>query len=101
MKTNKLLLIVLLFSITLNAQKFANGADVIWLTRMEASGKKFYNAAGTPMECMTLLKSLGINSIRLRVWVNPSGSWNNAADVLVKAQQGPRDLGLRLMIDFH
>lgn len=79
---------------------FANGADVSWLTQMEASGRKFYNAAGTQTECMSLLKSLGINSIRLRVWVNPATGWNNAADVLVKAKRA-NDLGLRLMIDFH
>lgn len=79
---------------------FAYGADVSWITQMEASGKKFYNNAGTQMECMTLLKSLGINSIRLRVWVNPTGGWNNAADVLIKAKRA-NDLGLRLMIDFH
>ncbi len=79
---------------------FAYGADVSWITQMEASGKKFYNNTGTQMECMTLLKSLGINSIRLRVWVNPTGGWNNAADVLVKAKRA-NDLGLRLMIDFH
>src|ERR1035437_6608706 len=61
----------------------AKGADVSWVTQMEANGKKFYNAAGTEMECMALLKSLGMNTIRLRVWVNPADNWNNTADVLV------------------
>ena len=102
MNNHKLIVIVVLFCFSFNifAQKFSNGADVSWLTQMEASGKKFYNAAGTPMECMTLLKSLGINSVRLRVWVNPTGEWNNTADVLVKAKRA-NELGLRLMIDFH
>src|ERR1700740_257424 len=58
----------------------AKGADVSWLTEMEAAGKKFYNNAGTEQECMALLKSLGMNTIRLRVWVNPSPAWNNTAD---------------------
>src|SRR5437868_730020 len=49
------------------------GADVSWLTQMEKSGYKFYNAAGAAMDCMQLLQSLGINSLRLRVWVNPAG----------------------------
>ncbi len=79
---------------------FAKGADVGWLTEMEASGKKFYNAAGTEMECMALMKSLGMNSIRLRVWVNPSPSWNNAADVVAKAVRA-KNAGMRVMIDFH
>jgi arabinogalactan endo-1,4-beta-galactosidase len=79
---------------------FAKGADIGWLTEMEAAGKKFYNAAGTEMECIALLKSLGMNSIRLRVWVNPSGGWNNAADVLAKATRA-KNAGMRIMIDFH
>jgi arabinogalactan endo-1,4-beta-galactosidase len=79
---------------------FAAGADVGWLTEMEAAGKKFYTAEGTQMECMALLKSLGMNSIRLRVWVNPTDRWCNAADLLVKAKRA-NDLGMRIMIDFH
>lgn len=79
---------------------FAKGADVSWLTEMEASGKKFYTATGTEMECMVLMKSLGMNSIRLRVWVNPNPSWNNAADVVAKAVRA-KNLGMRVMIDFH
>lgn len=64
---------------------FAKGADVSWLTEMEAAGKKFYNAAGVEKECMSILKDLGMNTIRLRVWVNPSGSYNTIADVTTKA----------------
>jgi len=76
------------------------GADVSWLTQMEGAGKKFYNSAGTEKECMQLLKDLGTNSIRLRVWVNPTNGWNNSADVLAKATRA-KNLGLKLLIDFH
>jgi len=79
---------------------FAKGADVGWLTQMEAAGKIFYNNAGTSTECIQLLKNLGMNSIRLRVWVNPADGWNNAADVLTKAVRA-KNLGMRVMIDFH
>lgn len=79
---------------------FAKGADVSWVTEMEASNKKFYNAAGTEMECMALLKSVGMNSIRLRVWVNPTDGWCNTKDMLVKAKRA-KNLGMHIMIDFH
>ena len=79
---------------------FAKGADVSWVTQMEASGLKFYTASGTQMECMALLKSLGMNSIRLRVWVNPADGWCNSQDLLVKALRA-KNLGMRIMIDFH
>jgi arabinogalactan endo-1,4-beta-galactosidase len=76
------------------------GADVSWLTQMESQGIKFYNPAGTAMDCMQLLQSTGINSIRIRVWVNPAGGWNSTADVVTKAVRA-HQLGMRVMIDFH
>jgi len=79
---------------------FAKGADVSWLTEMEAAGRKFYSSAGTEQECMLILKNLGMNTIRLRAWVNPSGGWNSKADVVAKALRA-KNLGLRIMIDFH
>ena len=79
---------------------FVKGADISWLTEMEASGRKFYNNAGVEKECMQLLKDLGMNAIRLRVWVNPISGWNNTADVLAKAIRA-KNLGMKIMIDFH
>ena len=79
---------------------FVKGADISWVTQMETAGIKFYNSSGTPTECMALMKSLGMNTVRLRVWVNPSPAWNNAADVVAKAVRA-KNLGLRIMIDFH
>ena len=79
---------------------YAKGADISWLTEMEASGKKFYNSAGVEQDCFDLLKSKGINSIRLRVWVNPVDGWNNKADVVAKANRA-NNKGMRIMIDFH
>ena len=79
---------------------FAKGADISWVTEMESAGMKFYNSAGAQTECFALMKSLGMNTIRLRVWVNPSSSWNNSADVVAKALRA-KNLGLRVMIDYH
>ena len=76
------------------------GADVSWLTEMEAAGKKFYNSTGSEKECMQILKDLGMNSVRLRAWVNPANGWNNTADVLAKATRA-KNLGMKIMIDFH
>ena len=79
---------------------FAKGADVSWLTQMQASGKKFYNSNGTEQDCMSLLRDLGVNSIRLRVWVDPADGWCNKKDLLTKAWQA-KNLGERIMVDFH
>lgn len=79
---------------------FAKGADISWLTQMEGAGKIFYNSSGTAQDCIQILKNLGMNSIRLRVWVDPAGGWNNTADVVAKAVRA-KNLGMRIMIDFH
>ena len=82
------------------ASFYAKGADIGWLTEMESQGKKFYDATGQEKDCIQLLKDLGINSIRLRVWVNPTNGWNNASDVLAKAIRA-KAKGMKLMLDFH
>ncbi len=83
-----------------SAASFANGADVSWVDQQESSGYSFYNSSGVKTDPFLLLKNLQINSIRLRVWVNPAGGWNDAADVLYKAKRAAAQ-GQRIMIDFH
>lgn len=76
------------------------GADISWVTEMEAAGTKFRNVAGTETDCFELMREIGCNAIRLRVWVDPSNGYCNAMDVAHKAIRA-NALGLRLMIDFH
>lgn len=83
-----------------DATVFAKGADISWVTEMEKAGKKFYTSDKRETDCMHLMRELGINAIRLRVWVNPLDGWCGKEDVLVKAWRA-RNLGFRLMIDFH
>ena len=78
----------------------ARGADVSWVTQMEHDGCKFRAGDGSEMECMALLKSLGVDAIRLRVWVNPEGGWCGKEDVVAKAVRA-KNLGMKVMIDFH
>lgn len=81
---------------------FAKGADISWITELEANGHKFYNEKGQERECTQLMKELGIDAIRLRVWVDPKAhdNWCNAQDLLVKAKRA-KNLGLDVMVDFH
>jgi arabinogalactan endo-1,4-beta-galactosidase len=79
---------------------FVRGADISWLTQMESSGRKFYNSAGTEQDCIQILKALGMNTIRLRVWVDPLNGWNGQNDVIAKAVRA-KHLGMKVMIDFH
>ncbi|MBP5682823.1 MAG: glycosyl hydrolase 53 family protein [Bacteroidales bacterium] len=84
---------------------FAYGADAGWLTEMESKGVKFYDNNGKETECFALLKSIGFNAARMRVWVQPTnkngyGPWCDKADVVAKAKRAAA-LGYKVMIDFH
>ncbi|HSD08523.1 glycoside hydrolase family 53 protein [Flavobacterium sp.] len=83
---------------------FSKGADVGWLPQMEATGYQFYDADGSKKDCLQLLKDRGINTIRLRVWVNPSddkASGHCSKDETVAMAVRAQKLGMRIMIDFH
>lgn len=106
MKQILMTLLLVFLNGTANAQPattFARGADVSWCTEMESTGKQFYDATGQPTELMALLKQVGMNAIRLRVWVNPEsdyGAWSDLTDVLVKARRAHAQRQA-LLIDFH
>lgn len=91
---------LLLTAVPAKAQFFAKGADVGWLSQMEASGKLFYNEAGVQQDCYQILAAKGINSIRLRVWVNPATYWNGLPDVVTQSIRA-KNMGMKLMIDLH
>lgn len=78
----------------------AMGGDISWITEMEADGIKFHNYDGTQANCMEILKSLGFNSFRFRVWVNPSNKYCTTEDVVAKCLRA-KAFGIDIMIDFH
>ena len=103
---SKKILLLLLFSVVGFSQNkpFAKGADVGWLPQMEATGYKFYDSDGKEKDCLQLLKDSGMNSIRLRVWVNPNddkASGHCSKDETVAMAIRAQKMGMRIMIDFH
>lgn len=103
----KLLFLLLISGLSFGQKKnveFAKGADIGWLPQMEATGYKFYDADGKEKDCIQLLKDRGMNSIRLRVWVNPSddkASGHCSKDETVAMALRAQKMGMRIMIDLH
>ncbi len=84
--------------------QFVKGADIGWLSQMEATGFKFYDSTGVQKECLQILKEAGINTIRLRVWVNPSNdktSGHCSKKEVASMALRVKNMGMRLMINFH
>ena len=104
-KVSSLLILACIFVFPENVRsQFVKGADIGWLQQMEATGFKFYDTTGMQMDCLEILKSRAINTVRLRVFVNPSDDKINGhcskKEVTMMALR-TRDMGMRVMIDFH
>jgi arabinogalactan endo-1,4-beta-galactosidase len=79
---------------------FAFGADVGFVSQMESWGTKWLDKNGRQKDILQILKEQGINNIRLRVWVNPSGGWCGKQDV-VKMAKRAKAKGMGVMLSFH
>jgi arabinogalactan endo-1,4-beta-galactosidase len=99
-----LIALMMAASLAAHAEPFVKGADVGWLPQMEATGYKFYNRQGKQEDLLQILKEDGINTIRLRTWVNPSSdraSGHNSKDETVAMAVRAQKMGMRVMINFH
>lgn len=77
-----------------------NGADISSLLVEEGKGVSYKNLAGTPEKLETILSASGVNSVRQRIWVNPSdGSYD--LDYNVKLAKRVQAQGMSTYLDLH
>ena len=76
------------------------GADMSSVQRTLDLGKSFYDAAGVKRDPLDIIKGIGANYVRLRVWVNPASGYNNKAKVITYAKAA-KAKGMKVLIDFH
>ncbi|MFE2757807.1 arabinogalactan endo-beta-1,4-galactanase [Actinosynnema sp. NPDC059335] len=76
------------------------GADVSTAQRALDLGAKFYDGSGVARDPLDILKGVGVNYVRLRVWNNPRSGYNNKDKVLQYART-VKAKGLKLLVDFH
>ena len=100
MKKNILTLLFCLLGMAAWAQEFWLGADISGTSELERRGVKLYNQAGEERDNITLMRELGLNAARFRVWVNPKDGLCDMHDVLAMARRA-QDQGMAIMIDFH
>ena len=79
---------------------FDFGADVSSLTIETNSGRVFYNSEGQRKTLIPILKEKGINSLRLRVLVNPSDN-NYTSSYAKSIANTARTQQLNVMLDLH
>ncbi len=93
---------------------FAYGADLGWMSQLEARGFKWINEKGRSVSCLEAVKEKGTNSVRFRVFVDPPQKayvedsegmmtmlgYCDAMNV-AKAALRAKEAGMRVMLDFH
>ena len=86
---------------------FIKGMDLSTLMEVEACGGKFYDS-GRQGDAVEILKSYGMNLVRLRLWNDPYsedgtpyGAGTNDLPRTIEMAQRLRDAGIDWMLDFH
>lgn len=87
--------------------EFIHGMDISSMEEVVRRGGKFYDK-GQEKELLQILKSYGVNYIRLRLWLNPYteegkpyGAGVNDLDVTMRMAKQVKEAGLKYLLDFH
>ncbi|KAF4632776.1 hypothetical protein G7Y89_g5341 [Cudoniella acicularis] len=84
-----------------NAALTYKGVDWSSTLMLENSGKSFKTSPGTTEAFETILKSSGVNTVRQRLWVNPSnGNYNLAYNIKLAQRAAAANLSVYLDIHF-
>ena len=76
------------------------GVDWSSTLMLENAGKSFKTTAGTTAPFENILKSSGVNTVRQRLWVNPSdGNYNLAYNIALGKRA--KAAGLGVYLDLH
>jgi len=78
---------------------FVRAVDLSFLQQLEDAGV-VYNSNGQAGDLIHILKSNGVNCVRLRLWHTPTIEWCNLSNTLVVAQR-VHDAGLAILLDIH
>jgi arabinogalactan endo-1,4-beta-galactosidase len=76
------------------------GADISSLLVEENAGITYKDTTGTSAKLETILAASGVNSVRQRIWVNPSGGTYNL-DYNVKLAKRVQAQGMGTYLDLH
>ncbi len=76
------------------------GADISSYPEIALSGATFYTPDRQPADFLRLLKDAGVNTIRLRLWVQPQTEHSSLEEVKAFSEQ-LRAMGFRIWLTLH
>lgn len=76
------------------------GADLSYLPAIEQAGVTFANAKGEKQDMLSILQAAGCNTVRVRLWNNPTDGHSSLAEVAAFAVR-IKAKGMKVWLDFH
>jgi len=92
-----------LIALSATAQKYVGG-DISMLTKYEDAGVEYKDKSGNTVQPLTFFKDEGLNAMRVRLFVNPSGSDKAVCqdlDYVIALGKRIKAAGFSFMLDFH
>lgn len=81
------------------AAEFVRAADMSYLPLIETEGTIYYED-GTAKDALQTLKDAGVNTVRIRLWKDPSDAHSGLAEVKTLANR-VRALGMKVWLTVH
>jgi arabinogalactan endo-1,4-beta-galactosidase len=79
---------------------FIKAVDISGLPQIDSAAITFFNADSVAEDMLSILRANGVNTVRLRLWVNPSDGHCSLAEVK-KFAESLRNKGFQLWISVH
>src|SRR5690606_32551106 len=79
---------------------FISAADISSFPEINLSGALFYDAEGNKEDFLMILKNAGVNTIRLRLWVNPANAHSGYEEVK-KLSSTAKASGFKIWLALH
>ena len=79
---------------------FIKGADLSMLPQIEAAGTVLFNADSLSEPMLTTLKAAGVNTVRLRLWKDPSSPGHDFSTVKYFSQRLKNE-GFKVWLTVH
>ncbi len=86
--------------VVLQQEDFIRGADLSRLPQLEREGVVYYNSKGVEQNALDIFKAAGVNTVRIRLWVHPSGMQSSLAEVKAFSKR-VHHAGLNVWLDLH
>ncbi|WP_272149192.1 glycoside hydrolase family 53 protein [Tenacibaculum aiptasiae] len=83
-----------------DVQEFISAVDISRFPEISSSNTKFYDSNGNSSNFLDILKQSGINTIRLRLWVNPSNV-HSGFDEVQKFSKELKTKGFKIWLTLH